>query len=130
MSVMNRAPWGAQTPAKDRRLFPRYQLPLSNQLEVHWNGDLLPLEPDFLHENVSAGGVCVCVGSEAPPPPVGAELDVVFRAAEGPLEIARRFLRAQARVVRREAPNRIAVRFERVSRVRLPARDNGAGDRI
>lgn len=117
MSILKSALARAAYPPKNRRIFPRYQLPLWDHVEVRWNGDVVPLRHDILHENVSAGGLCLCLGDGAPPP-VGAELDIRFRPAEGPLEVARRFLRCQAWVLRHEEPGLMAVRFERVTRVR------------
>lgn len=98
---------------EERRCFGRHPFPPSLAVEARWNGTVLPLKHAPAHENISAGGIVLCV-AQGPTPSVGAEVTVSFPLVEQPYQHGCLFARCQGRVVRQDAPNRVAVYFEEV----------------
>ncbi|MCI0402573.1 MAG: hypothetical protein L0212_03515 [Acidobacteria bacterium] len=103
----------AQSPS-DRRIYTRYQMPISNLVEARWNGKVLPLAHDPQHENISALGLRVAL-ERGPAPPVGAKLDIRFPLVEKPTRPGRAYAQCSGRVVRHDRPNLVAVYLQDVN---------------
>lgn len=101
----------------DRRSFGRYRLPVSRLVEARWQGRVLPLDDAPLQENISAGGTTLCL-ARGPAPPLHAELDITFPLLERPFQPGQTYAHCRGRVLRHDAPNRVAVFFEDVDFVR------------
>jgi hypothetical protein len=109
--------------SSDRRIYTRYQMPVSALVEARWNGQRLPLAHDPQHENISALGLRVAL-QRGPAPPVGARLDIRFPLVEKPSRPGRTYAHCLGRVVRHDGPNLVAVYLQDVNFVAedVPAR--------
>ena len=98
----------------ERRIFARYQMPISNLVEARWDGQALPLAHDPQHENISALGLRLAL-ERGPSPPVGAKLDIRFPLVERPTRPGRTYAHCLGRVVRHDGPNLVAVYLQDVN---------------
>lgn len=103
----------AESPS-ERRIFARYQMPISNLVEARWNGQPLPLAHDPQHENISALGLRVAL-ERGPAPPVGSKLDIRFPLVEKPSRPGCTYAHCLGRVVRHDGPNLVAVYLQDVN---------------
>lgn len=103
----------AQSPS-ERRIFARYQMPISNLVEARWNGQALPLAHDPQHENISALGLRLAL-ERGPAPPVGSKLDIRFPLVAKPSRPGRTYAHCLGRVVRHDGPNLVAVYLQDVN---------------
>jgi len=101
----------------DRRSFGRYKLPVSRLVEARWQGRVLRLDDAPLEENIGAGGAIFRI-ARGPAPPLHAELDITFPLLERPFQPGQTYARCRGRVLRHDAPTRVAVFFEDVDFVR------------
>lgn len=97
--------------AGERRVYWRFQLPVSAMLEARWRGRALPLASAPNQENISAVGAAFCL-ARGPVPPLGEPVDVTIPLVERPRQPARLFARCRGRVVRHDGENRLALFFE------------------
>ena len=98
----------------ERRIFARYQMPISNLVEARWNGQALPLAHDPQNENISALGLRLAL-QRGPAPPIGAKLDIRFPLVERPSRPGRTYAHCSGRVVRHDGPNLVAVYLQDVN---------------
>ena len=103
----------SKTNGKERRIYARYQMPLSTLIEARWNNSVLPLTHDPAHENISALGLRLSL-AEGPTPPVGATLDIRFPLVERPSRPGRAYAHCVGHVVRHDAPTSVAVFLQEV----------------
>jgi hypothetical protein len=101
----------------DRRAFGRYPLLVSQLVEARWKGRRLSLRDAPGYENIGAGGLAFCL-AHGPSPPINAELDIRFPLTENPFQPRQMQARCRGRVLRHDAPHRVAVYFEQVDIVR------------
>jgi hypothetical protein len=113
-------------PAHERRIYARYQMPISNLVEARWNGQVLSLRHDPTHENISALGLRVAL-ERGPAPPVGAKLAIRFPLVEKPSRPGRTYAQCLGRVVRHDGPNLVAVYLQDVNFVAEDAPPRTAG---
>ncbi len=100
--------------SSERRIYARYQMPISNLVEARWNGQALPLAHDPQHENISALGMRMAL-ERGPAPPVGAKLYIRFPLVEKPSRPGRTYAHCLGRVVRHDGPNLFAVYLQDVN---------------
>ncbi len=98
---------------KERRIYARYQMPLSTLIEARWNEAVLPLAHDPAHENISALGLRLSL-ADGPTPPVGSKLDIRFPLVERPSRPGRAYAHCVGHVVRHDAPTSVAVFLQEV----------------
>lgn len=113
MSLLKARSNRAGNSRRENRVYPRYKLPLSVLVEARWEDTVLSLQHAPDHENISAQGLLLCLAG-SPPPPVNAELDIRFPLVERPTLPGRAYAHCRGRVVRIDAPNRVAVHLEDV----------------
>jgi len=100
--------------SSERRIYARYQMPISNLVEARWNGQALPLAHDPQHENISALGLRMAL-ERGPAPPVGAKLYIRFPLVEKPSRPGRTYAHCLGRVVRHDGPTLVAVYLQDVN---------------
>ena len=110
---MHKAKPSSKTNGKERRIYARYQMPLSTLIEARWNDAVLPLAHDPAHENISAAGLRLSLAA-GPPPPLGAKLDIRFPLVERPSRPERAYARCIGHVVRHDPPTSVAVFLQEV----------------
>jgi hypothetical protein len=98
---------------KERRIYARYQMPLSTLIEARWNQTVLPLAHDPGQENISATGLRLAL-ADGPAPPVGAKLDIRFPLVERPSRPERAYAHCVGHVLRHDAPTSVAVFLQEV----------------
>ncbi len=101
----------------ERRTLGRYEFPLSLLIDARWNGRPLPLKYAPRVENISGGGLTLCV-ARGPLPPVNAQLEIRIPLMERAFQASRLWAQCRGRVLRREDPDRVAVIFEDIRFVR------------
>ena len=104
----------SKTNGKERRIYARYQMPLSTLIEARWNETVLPLAHDPAHENISATGLRLSL-TGGPTPPLGAKLDIRFPLVERPSRPGRAYAHCVGHVVRQDTPTSVAVFLQEVS---------------
>lgn len=95
----------------ERRIYGRFQLPVSVMLEARWRGRTLPLTSAPEQENISAVGAAFCL-ARGPLPPLGEALEIRIPLLGRPRQPARLYAQCRGRVVRHDGGNRLAVFFE------------------
>lgn len=102
----------------ERRRSLRYTLPLPLSVAACWNGRAVLLERAPTLKNISAGGLAFTLENGALDFPADAELEITVPLVEPTFHPARLYARCRARVLRREAPDRVAAEFNQVEFVR------------
>ena len=99
--------------SSERRIYWRFNLPISVLVEARWRGQPLALATDPEYENISAVGATLAL-ARGPRPGLGEEVEIQLPLVERASEPARLYAYCRGRVVRHDGDSRFAVYFEDV----------------